>query len=89
MDNCLTMITSASPNENPRSTGLEMKLQIEPRRIAPAARNARPVASTRPAASAARRAASCPASDSVAAPSTAADDEVAETIAKRERPISP
>ncbi len=89
LDNCLTMITSASPNENPRSTGLEMKLQIEPSRIAPATRNARPVASTRAAASAARRMASCPASDKVAAPSTAADDDVADTIAKRERPIRP
>jgi len=83
------MITSASPNENPRSTGLEMKLQIEPSRIAPAARNARPVASTSAAASMARSAGSWPDSESVAAPSTAADDEVADTIAKRERPISP
>ena len=52
------MMAMGRPNENPRSTGLDMKLQIEPSRAAPASTNATPVAMTSPEDRAARRTAS-------------------------------
>ncbi|MNY54429.1 hypothetical protein D3C86_1903040 [compost metagenome] len=77
------------PKVKPRSTGLAMNAEMFPRRASPASRKKLPVSSTRPVARASLRLASPGARETVAAASTAAEDEVAETMAKRLRPTSP
>ena len=79
----------ARPNANPRSTGLAMKSDMLPTRSNPAAANMRPPISTMPAPSSSRNTLSPPAADSDAAASTAAEDDVADTIAKRLPPNKP
>ena len=83
------MITKARPKVKPRSTGLAMKADNPPIRATPAIRKNAPVSNTSPMASASRWVASPPASKAVVAASTAAEEEVAETMAKRLRPTRP
>ncbi|OIQ81668.1 hypothetical protein GALL_365540 [mine drainage metagenome] len=66
-----------------------MKSVTPPMRASPASRKNRPVTMTRPNASTSLRWPSPLAIDAVAAASTAADEEVAETIAKRLVPSTP
>ena len=65
-----------------------MKLEMPPKRAAPASTSTAPASITRPAARAMRRTGSVPPMLVVADSSTAADDEVAETMAKRLLPAS-
>jgi hypothetical protein len=81
--NCLTMIISAKPNANPRKTGFEMKADTAPTFALAPSRNSKPANMTRPAANCIRKAVSLPASELVAASNTAAEDEVADTMANR------
>ena len=85
--NCLMAIVSASPKVKPRSTGRAMKSDIPPSRPTPARMNSKPVAMMSADASVSAVPA-LPGSDSTVANSTAADDEVADTIAKRLDPTS-
>ncbi len=79
-------MTNASPNEKPRSTGRAIKFDIAPSRALPTSKNAIPVAHTRIDAHAMRWATALAPSASIAAANTAADEEVALTIAYRLRP---
>ncbi len=86
--NCLMTMVSASPKVKPRSTGRAMKSDMPPSRAAPASMNSTPAAITSAAVRAICTAALAAGSASTVATSTAADDDVAETIAKRLVPIS-
>ena len=85
--NCLMAIVSASPKVNPRSTGRAMKSDMPPSRPTPARMNSSPVAMMSAAASVSAVPA-LPGSESTVANSTAADEDVADTIAKRLDPTS-
>ncbi len=87
--NCLRMIVSARPKAKPRNTGLAINEVSPPSLSIPANRKNAPVTSTRPIARLSLSAGSSPASVAVAAASTAAEDDVAETIAKRLVPNRP
>ena len=78
---CFTVMTSASPKAKPRSTGRAIRFDIAPSRAPPASKNAIPVAHTRIDAIAMRCATVWAPSASIAAASTAADDDVAPTMA--------
>ena len=82
-------MVSARPRAKPRSTGLAIRLDTAPSRAAAAIRKNTPVSTTIPAPSASRAAGSASAAEVVAASSTAADEDVAETIAKRLLPSRP
>ncbi|MNP19893.1 hypothetical protein D3C76_1124460 [compost metagenome] len=86
---CLRMMVSARPKAKPRSTGLAMNEVTLPSLNSPASRKNAPVTSTRPMARVERSSGSPLARVAVAAASTAAEDEVAETMAKRLLPKSP
>ncbi|MNG04165.1 hypothetical protein D3C84_872780 [compost metagenome] len=86
---CLRMMVTASPTAKPRSTGLAMNEVTLPSLNNPANRKKPPVISTRPIARLMRKAGSPLASVAVAAARTAADDEVADTMANRLVPNSP
>lgn len=81
-------IVSASPNVKPRSTGRATKSDMPPSRNAPARMNSTPVIATSAAASASCAASPMLDSANTVAASTAADDDVDETIAKRLLPVS-
>lgn len=86
---CLTTMVSTRPKANPRSTGLAIRLARAPKRARPAATNMPPASSTRPTLSANRADRSLPATETAAANKTAADEDVAETMAYRLLPNSP
>jgi len=89
LGSCLTTMVSASPSAKPRSTGLAIRLDTAPSRATPAITKNTPASSTMPMPIASRVAASTPVTEVVAANSTAAEEEVAETIAKRLLPKRP
>ena len=66
-----------------------MKLETAPNRASPATTKNRPVSSTMPTPSSMRCCGEVPAMDAVAASSTAAEEDVAETMAKRLVPSRP
>jgi len=82
-------MVAASPKAKPRNTGLAINAVTLPKRKIPASKNSPPVTSTSPTASVARNCGSPLAMVAVAAASTAAEDDVAETMAKRLVPNSP
>ena len=86
---CFTMMTMARPKEKPRNTGLAMNCVTLPSRATQASRKNPPVNITNPAISMSRCPAVPPGMDAMAAASTAADDDVAETMAKRLVPSTP
>ncbi|MNG10868.1 hypothetical protein D3C84_943650 [compost metagenome] len=86
---CLRMMVRARPKANPRNTGLAMNEVTLPSLNNPASKKKSPVISTSPMASVERSSESPLANVAVAAASTAADDDVAETIAKRLVPSRP
>ncbi|MNP59605.1 hypothetical protein D3C76_1546110 [compost metagenome] len=83
------MMVSARPKAKPRNTGLAIKEVTLPKRKIPASRNSPPITSTSPTARVERNCGSPLAMVAVAAASTAAADEVAETMANRLVPNSP
>lgn len=83
------MMVSARPKAKPRNTGLAMNEVTLPKRKIPASTNNPPVTSTNPTARVERSCGSPLARVAVAAASTAAEDEVAETMAKRLVPSRP
>ena len=86
---CLTMMTMARPKEKPRNTGLAMNCVTLPSLATQASRKNPPVSITSPAISMSRCPAVPPGMDAMAAASTAADEDVAETMAKRLVPSTP
>ncbi|MNC35180.1 hypothetical protein D3C75_836530 [compost metagenome] len=86
---CLRIMVSARPKENPRSTGLAMNDVTRPSLNSPASTNSTPVTRTKAIARLERSCGSPLASVEVAAASTAADEEVAATMANRLVPNTP
>ena len=86
---CISVMVSESPIVTPRSTGFATKFEARPKPRSLASRNQKPVIMTSTAASVSGSASAWTA-ESVATPtaSTRAEELVADTIAKRLRPMS-
>ena len=90
VNSCLSTMVADNPMVKPRSTGWAIRLDtVAPSPPTAATRKNTPAISTSPAASMACVMKSGAASECVAAISTAADDDVADTMAKRLLPTSP